>query len=223
MGQLGGQLAHDFNNVLAVTLTSVEVAMRVGDQTKANTFLANAIEVIQRGRTLTDRMAAVSQACQAPEPVDAHASIRELVRELEREDASNRTPLVAELDATRHTVMIDAGFLQSALRNLATNAREAMADGGTVTFSTRNASGSELKADKSREYVVIAVKDSGGGMSEDVRHRAFDLFFSTKTSPPWRGTGLAQVKDTARRAGGMVAIESEVGRGTTVELALPLS
>lgn len=79
-----------------------------------------------------------------------------------------------------------------------------------------------MHADKSRQYIVIAVKDTGSGMSDDIRHRAFDLFFTTKSAEPWRGTGLAQVRDALRRAGGAAAIESCVGSGTTVTLGIPL-
>lgn len=217
VGQLGGQLAHDFNNVLAVTLTSVEVAMRIGDAAKANGFLNNAIEIIKRGRGLTDRLAAASQACETPVRIDAHATILALAREIE----GNGTRVVTQLDASRHEITVDAGFFDRALRNLAANAREAMPEDGVVTFTTRDAPGAEVGGDKTQNYLAITVADRGRGMSEDVRQHAFDLFYSTKARESWRGTGLTQVKDTARRAGGVVAIESSPGRGTTVTFAIP--
>jgi signal transduction histidine kinase len=221
MGQLAGQLAHDFNNVLAVTLTSVEVAMRVGDAAKANGFLSNAVEVIKRGRKLTDRLAAASQACETPMHADVHALIQKVVRDLASAQGGH-IPVRTQLDAQQHDVVIDSAFFAAALRNLLLNAREAIAGEGDVTVSTRNASGAELHAEKSRQYIVIAVKDTGAGMSDEVRNRAFDLFFTTKTSELWRGMGLAQVRDALRRAGGSAAIESRVGSGTTVTLAVPL-
>lgn len=221
MGQLAGQLAHDFNNVLAVALTSVEVAMRVGDAAKANGFLCNAVEVIKRGRTLTDRLAAASQACESAMRVDVHALIQKVVRDLATEQGGH-IPVRTQLDAQQHDVVIDSAFLAASLHNLLLNAREAMRGEGDVTVSTRNATGAELHADKSRQYIAIAVKDTGAGMSDEVRNHAFDLFFTTKTSELWRGTGLAQVRDALRRAGGSAAIESRVGGGTTVTLAIPL-
>lgn len=222
MGQLTGQLAHDFNNVLAVTLTSVEVAMRVGDPAKANGFLSNAIEVIKRGRTLTDRLAAASQACENATRVDVHAVILDVVRQVERAPARS-IDVQTQLDAQQHDIVIDSAFFAAALTNVLRNAREAMPGDGSITVSTRNASGAELHSDRSRQYIVIAVKDTGSGMSDDIRHRAFDLFFTTKSAESWRGTGLAQVRDALRRAGGSVAIESHVGSGTTVTLAIPLA
>jgi len=222
MGQLTGQLAHDFNNVLAVTLTSVEVAMRVGDQAKANSFLSNAIEVIKRGRTLTDRLAAASQACEKATRVDVHAAILEVVHAFGKPPGSS-IDVQTRLDAEQHDIVVDRSFFIAALNNVLRNARESISGDGSIIVSTRNASGAELHADKSRQYIVIAVKDTGSGMSDDIRHKAFDLFFTTKSAEAWRGTGLAQVRDALRRAGGSVGIESVVGSGTTVTLAIPLS
>ena len=221
MGQLTGQLAHDFNNVLAVTLTSVEVAMRVGDPSKANGFLSNAIEVIKRGRTLTDRLAAASQACEKATRVDVHALILDAVRDFGSVPGRS-IDVQTRLEAERRDVLTDSTFFIAALNNLLRNAREAMPGDGSIMVSTRNASGAEMHADKAQQYIVIEVKDTGSGMSDDIRHRAFDLFFTTKSAELWRGTGLAQVRDAVRRAGGSVAIESCVGSGTTVTVAIPL-
>lgn len=222
LGQLGGQIAHDFNNVLAVVLTSVEVAMRVGDPAKAGVFLANAVEVIKRGRTLTDKLAAASQAADAPSQVDVHVLLEALAREIESESGSSLRVL-SQFGAEQRVVTTDPAFLAEALGHLAANAREAMKDGGTLTLSTHNARGEDIRADAAYDYIVVGVEDTGSGMSEDVRLRAFDLFFTTKSAEPWRGLGLAQVRDVARRAGGTLAVESEAGQGTRVALAIPLS
>ena len=117
----------------------------------------------------------------------------------------------------------DPRFLEEALRNLIGNAREAMAAGGTTTVSTSNASGAALRAEANREYLVIAVRDTGVGMTEEIRNQAFELFFSGQPSGVCRGIGLAQAKDAARRAGGVALIDSRAGEGTTVTLALPLA
>jgi signal transduction histidine kinase len=218
LGQLGAQIAHDFNNILAVALTSIEMAMRVGDPAKADVFLGNALKVISRGRVLTDRLAAASYACESMSPVDVHAMLLRLGKETAIESA--RVRMLAELGAEQSIVKADPDFLEQALRNVLANAREAIADEGTLTVSTRNAPGSEVRSEAGRDYLVIAVKDTGGGMSDDVRLQAFDLFFSTK--PVGRGLGLAQIKDAVRRAGGVVTIDSRVGEGTTVTLAMPL-
>jgi signal transduction histidine kinase len=220
LGQLGAQIAHDFNNILAVALTSVEMAMRIGDLAKANVFLGNAVKVISRGRTLTDRLAAASYATESMSPVDVHALLSRLGRETAIE--STRVRMLAELGAEQSIVKADADFLEEALRNVLANARDAIAGEGTLTVSTRNLPGTEVRGEAGRNYLVIAVKDTGGGMSDDVRLQAFELFFSTKPVEAGRGLGLSQIKDAVRRAGGVVTIDSTVGEGTTVTFAIPL-
>jgi signal transduction histidine kinase len=214
LGQLGGQIAHDFNNILAVALTSVEMAMRIGDPAKANVFLGNALKVIARGRTLTDRLAAASHACEVSVAIDVH----ELLARLGAADAA----LALELGAPRSIVRSDPRFLEQALANLIDNARDASPDRRAPKIATRNASGAEVRAEHGRDYLVIAVTDTGEGMSDETRHQAFELFFSTRAEETRRGVGLAQAKDTVRRAGGAASIDSRAGEGTTVTLAIPL-
>lgn len=222
LGQLGAQFAHDFNNVLAVVLTSVEMAMRVGDPAKANVFLANALKVIARGRTLTDRLAAASYASESPSDIDAHAVI-------ERRAAAATTLLPrgvridSALDARRTMINIDARFFEEAMRNLIANAVASIDGAGSVTVSTRNVAGADIRAEAGRDYLLVEVRDSGRGMSDDVRHQAFDLFFTTGAADTQRGVGLTQTKDAVRRAGGVASIESTVGQGTAVTLAIPLA
>jgi signal transduction histidine kinase len=217
LGQLGAQFAHDFNNVLAVVLTSVEMAMRVGDPAKANVFLANALKVIARGRMLTDRLAAASYACEAPTRVDAHAVIGRIVAA-----APKSAQIASALEAGASTISIDARFFEQAVRNVLANALAAGGN-GAVTVSTRNASGADIRAETGREYLLVEVRDTGRGMADELRHQAFDLFFTTGAAEVQRGIGLAQAKDAVRRAGGAATIESAVGQGTTVTLAIPLA
>jgi signal transduction histidine kinase len=222
LGQLGAQFAHDFNNVLAVVLTSVEMAIRVGDPAKANVFLANALKIIARGRTLTDRLAAASYASEAPVRLDARAVVERVVAEA-AESAPAGTKITSALEADRSTIHIDPRFFETALRNLIANAIAAVGGTGTVTVSTRNVGGADIRAEAGREYLLVAVRDTGRGIAEDVRHQAFDLFFTTGAAESQRGIGLTQAKDAVRRAGGVVTIESAVGQGTTVTLAIPLA
>jgi signal transduction histidine kinase len=222
IGQLGAQFAHDFNNVLAVVLTSVEMAMRVGDPAKANVFLANALKVIARGRTLTDRLAAASYGCEIASHVDAHAVIARVLAEI-GDTAPRSLRVVSALDAGRSVVGIDARFFEQALRNVIANAIEAIGREGEVSITTRNAGGAELRAEAGRDYLVVEVHDTGRGMADEIRHQAFDLFFSTAGTDKQRGIGLAQTKDAVRRAGGVTSIESTPGQGTRVTLAIPLA
>jgi signal transduction histidine kinase len=222
LGQLGAQFAHDFNNVLAVVLTSVEMAMRVGDPAKANVFLANALKVIARGRTLTDRLAAASYASEAPVELDARAVVERVVAQAAKA-APRSVKIVSTPAADRSKIRIDARFFEAALRNLVANAIAAAGGAGTVTVSTRNAAGAEIRAEADREYFLVDVRDTGRGMADEVRHQAFDLFFTTGDAEVQRGIGLTQAKDAVRRAGGVASIESTVGQGTTVTLAIPLA
>lgn len=221
LGQLGAQIAHDFNNVLAVALTSIEMAMRVGDPEKASLFLGNALRVIARGRALTDRLAAASYACESMAAIDVHALLSRLTDEV-AVGLADRVRMLAEFDALQSTVKADPDFIEEALRNLLANARDAVAGEGTLTVTTRNAPGAELRAEAGREYLVVTVKDTGAGMSDDVRNQAFELFYSTKPSEVGRGIGLAQAKDAVRRSGGVVKIDSMAGEGTTITLAIPI-
>jgi signal transduction histidine kinase len=125
-------------------------------------------------------------------------------------------------DAANSTVQADAAFLREALRNLLMNAREAGAGDGGLSIATRNAAGADVRGDASRDYLIVALTDAGAGMSDDVRHQAFELFFST-SGAKGRGIGLAQAKDAVRRAGGFVSIDSTPGQGTTVTLSIPLA
>jgi signal transduction histidine kinase len=215
LGQLGAQIAHDFNNILAVALTSVEMAMRVGDPAKANVFLANALKVIARGRVLTDRLAAASYACEAAVAIDAH----DLLARMGGDDGT----LAVDLGATRSVVRCDPRFLEQAFANLIGHARDATADHRAPSVSTRNAGGADVRAEPGRDYLVIAVTDAGEALSEETRNRAFELFYSAKSQGAGSGIALAQAKDTVRRAGGTASIDSRTGMGTTVTLAIPLA
>ena len=218
LGQLGAQIAHDFNNVLAVALTSVEMAMRINDPAKANAFLANAVKVIGRGRVLTDWLATASHACESPTTLDAHVLIARVCAE--DPGAQDGPRIELHCDAERSSVMIDATFFEQALHNLVANARAA--GEGAIAVSTRNAPGTELRGEAGRDYLVIAVRDHGAALADDVRSQAFDLFFGMHGNEPGRGIGLAQAKDAVRRTGGIATIESTDIDGTTVVLAIPL-
>ena len=222
LGQLGAQFAHDFNNVLAVVLTSVEMAMRVGDPAKANVFLSNALKVIARGRTLTDRLAGASYACEAPRRIDARPVIERAAAQAAR-SATSSVKLQTLLEADRTSIEIDPRFFEEALRNVLANAIAAVGGAGDITVSTRNAAGADIRGEAGRDYLLVEVRDTGRGMADDVRHQAFDLFFTTGAGETERGIGLTQAKDAARRAGGIASIESVAGQGTTVTLAIPLA
>jgi signal transduction histidine kinase len=224
LGQLSGQVAHDFNNVLAVAVTTLEIIGTLVDEPEAQRILATAMNSLQRGRRLTDHLAAVSAARFEAALVDIHDLIAALQGTL-IERLGRDCTLQVRLDAEQRVTRTHATLLAAALLNLADNAREAMPRGGVWTLSTRNENRRAPNEACERIHLLISAQDTGIGMSQEVQEHAFDLFFSTKatTSDEPRGIGLTQVRDIARRAGGFVAMDTAPGRGTTIRLAFPVA
>ena len=216
IGQLCGQMAHDLNNLLAVTLSSVEIAARIDDPAKVRDFLETAIRTIHLQREFTDKMARASRSFENPERIDVHRIVAELADDVGAGDSSVRMALRCE--AQQSHVRCDQRFLVDALRNVLFVACSAMPGGGLLSISTRNA-GKAGASGAAADHVLLAVTDSGEGMADDARRKAFDLF----SGPHGADVYLAQARDTARRIGGYASIESAPGAGTTITLGLPLA
>ncbi|MDG4877222.1 GAF domain-containing protein [Mesorhizobium sp. WSM4935] len=227
IGQLTGGIAHDFNNMLAVIiggLNLVQRKLRNGD-TNVHGFVDGAIEGAQRAAELTKRLLAFSrQQPLAPKRLKANrlvAGMSELLNRTLGETILIETVLAAGL----WQVEVDAGQLESALLNLCVNARDAMPGGGKLTIETANAHLDDRYGREngivSGQYVMIAVTDTGTGMTADVLAKAFDPFFTTKSVGKGTGLGLSQVYGFVRQSGGSVKIYSEQGVGTTVRIYLP--
>jgi signal transduction histidine kinase/ActR/RegA family two-component response regulator len=228
VGQLTGGIAHDFNNMLAIVVGSIDIAKRHlrTDRDKAERFIANAMEGAQRGAQLTSRLLAFSrQQPLDPRPLDVNELVREMSDLLRRSIGENmrfETVLGAEL---WHT-FVDASQLGSAVINLCVNSRDAMPDGGLIRVETGNTRLDEAYAAanvdvRPGDYVVIAVTDTGCGMSPEVLARAFDPFYTTKSTGKGTGLGLSQVYGFVKQSDGHVKIESAAGKGTTVRMPLP--
>lgn len=228
VGQLTGGIAHDFNNMLAVVIGSLRLAQRrfgKGDLDIAK-YLDSALNGAERGAKLVSRLLAFSrQQPLAPERTDPNQLISGMEDVLRRSiPESIRIELVHAGGLWR--VFIDAPGLESALVNLAVNARDAMPDGGKLTIETANAylddpyaaSHADVTAG---QYVLIAVTDTGHGMDAETIARAFEPFFTTKSVGMGTGLGLSQVYGFVKQSGGHVKIYSEPGVGTTVKLYLP--
>lgn len=229
VGQLTGGIAHDFNNMLAVIiggLNLVQRKLRNGD-TNVNHFVTGAIDGAQRAAELTKRLLAFSrQQPLAPTRLNPNrlvSGMSELLSRTLGETIAIETVLAAGV----WHVEADAGQLESALLNLCVNARDAMPAGGKLTIETSNAHIDDRYAREnaipSGQYVMIAVTDTGTGMTADVLARAFDPFFTTKGVGKGTGLGLSQVYGFVRQSGGSVKIYSEVGVGTTLKIYLPRS
>lgn len=229
VGQLTGGIAHDFNNLLQGIMGSLDLAQKRIAQKRFNEierFLAGANASASRAAALTHRLLAFSRRQPLdPKTVRANkmvASMEELLRRTMGEKVELEFVLAAGLWLTR----CDPNQLESALLNLAINARDAMPHGGKITIETCNAHLDNSYVARQREvspgqYICIAVTDSGEGMAKDVLERAFDPFFTTKPTGQGTGLGLSMVYGFARQSEGYAKIYSEPGEGTTVKIYLP--
>lgn len=228
IGQLTGGIAHDFNNMLAVIMSGINLAQRRLERGEAGAqdFLTGALDGANRASTLVKRLLAFSrQQPLAPKPTDANkfvAGISDLISRAVGESIRMETILGGGLWLTH----ADPVQLENSLLNLCVNARDAMPDGGRLTVETANC---HLDDRYSRlhpgvpagQYVLIAVTDTGTGMTREVLAKAFDPFFTTKGPTKGTGLGLSQVYGFVKQTGGHVKVYSEVGQGTTIKIYLP--
>jgi PAS domain S-box-containing protein len=215
VGQLTGGIAHDFNNLLTVIQGNLQVLEELPalHDDHAAQLVAAAARASKRGAELTGKLLAFSrrQVLQ-PTRVDVGALLHSLADMLRR-TLDQRIRIAVEVTGSCPPVLADPGQLESALLNIAINARDAMPDGGLLAFRA------EATA---RGAVAIAITDSGGGMSEEVRERAFEPFFTTKEKGRGTGLGLSTVYGFVKQSNGAIELDSEPGRGTTVTLHIPL-
>ena len=228
VGQLTGGIAHDFNNMLAVIMSSLRLAQRRLQRGDLNIqgYISGALGGAERAANLVARLLAFSrQQPLSPQRTDANRLLSGM------EEVLRRTiPESIRMEFVRAgglwSIHADPNGLESAIVNLAVNARDAMPDGGKLTIETANAYLDDLCAAAHAEvaagqYVLIAVTDTGQGMTPEVRARAFEPFFTTKTAAAGTGLGLSQVYGFMKQSGGHVKIYSELGVGTTVKLYIP--
>jgi signal transduction histidine kinase/ActR/RegA family two-component response regulator len=228
VGQLTGGVAHDFNNLLTIMLGNIEAAIATAPQDARDLrrFLASVERAGQRAAHLTHRLLAFSRRQPlVPRNLDINklvAGMSELLQRTLGEAISIETVFGARI----WLVHADSNELESAMLNLVINARDAMPNGGKLTIETANfyldddyaATDPEVRPG---QYVMLAITDTGIGMSEEVRGRAFDPFFTTKPTGQGSGLGLSMVYGFAKQSGGNVRIYSEPGQGATVKLYLP--
>ena len=228
VGQLTSGIAHDFNNMLSIIIGSLDVTLRRLDQGRTDIakLVENAMEGAKRAATLTHQLLAFSrQQPLAPVATDVNALVAKL-GELLRRALGETITLECVLGGGLWRCSIDPGQLENAILNLAVNARDAMPGGGKLTIETLNAYLDDIYADAHLEvaagqYVLIAITDTGLGMTPDVIHRAFDPFFTTKSEGQGTGLGLSQVYGFVKQSGGHVKIYSEINHGTTVKAYFP--
>jgi PAS domain S-box-containing protein len=229
IGQLTGGIAHDFNNLLQGIIGSLDIARRrlsQGRTSELDRFLISATTAANRAAALTHRLLAFARRQPLdPRPVDANqmvAQLEDLLRRTLGELITLEVVRAGGLWMTR----CDPHQLESAILNLAINARDAMPEGGSLTIETRNAYLDSAYTAQEPEvrpgpYVCISVSDTGMGMPPEVIAKAFEPFFTTKPIGQGTGLGLSMIYGFARQSEGHAKIYSELGVGTTVKLYLP--
>jgi PAS domain S-box-containing protein len=224
LGQLTGGLAHDFNNLLTAILGACDLARRnMGDEERLKRMLDGIRNSAQRGAGITKQLLAFARAQQLEiKPIDLKVFLQD-VTTLIRPSVRSNIELITEISDHVWTVQADPGALELALLNLAFNARDAMKDGGTLKITAVNENLDGAPEGLRGEYVKLRVSDTGEGMSPEVQGRVFEPFFTTKSFGEGTGLGMSQVFGFANQLGGAVTIQSEVGKGTTFDLYLPVS
>ena len=228
VGQLAGGVAHDFNNLLAVIIGYADMLLKrlPADDERTIRQLQEIKKAGDRAKSLTRQLLAFSrkQVLQ-PKVLDLNEVVHDLEKMLGRligENIEMRTVLKADPGS----VKADPGQIEQVLMNLAVNARDAMPDGGSLTIETDNVELNEGYTQKHRpieagSYVMIAVSDSGCGMSAELQSRIFEPFFTTKETGKGTGLGLSTVYGIVKQSGGAVWVYSEPGHGTTFKIYLP--
>jgi nitrogen-specific signal transduction histidine kinase/CheY-like chemotaxis protein len=228
VGQLTGGIAHDFNNLLTVITGNLELLESRLSEPDVRELVKEAQEAADLGAQLTDRLLTFARRRHLEVQIlhlnEVILKTTSLLRRTLGEQITLSTVLEPDLWPTKS----DPGQIESAIVNLALNARDAMPKGGKLIIETSNATIEHegmlrLRHPELRpgEYVQISVSDNGTGMTPEVQQRAFEPFFTTKSRGHGTGLGLSMIHGFARQSGGDVAIYSEEGHGTTVKLFLP--
>jgi len=228
IGQLTGGIAHDFNNLLTVISGNIETVQRRMSRTDPGLYryLDAAARAVERASTLTHRLLAYSRRQPLePRSVELNRLIMGMSDLLGRTIGAHIT-IETVLAGGLWQVSADPNQVENAILNLAVNARDAMPDGGKLTLETANTYLDEAYARINAEvapgqYAMLAVSDTGIGMTPDVVEKAFEPFFTTKGLGEGTGLGLSQVYGFIKQSGGHIKIYSELGQGTTVRLYLP--
>jgi len=226
VGQLAGGIAHDFNNILTAIEGYTEFALgHAADNEELRDDLLEIRKAARRASTLTGQILAFgrrqvfrSRSLDLNEAID---ETKKLVLRL----IGEHIQVTSHLEVPIGSVMADPSQITQVIVNLAVNARDAMPGGGSLTISTQNAELDRAAADalglQPGAYVGLAVSDTGTGMDAATAKRVFEPFFTTKPVGAGSGLGLSTVYGIARQSGGAVAVETELGRGTTVRVFLP--
>lgn len=222
LGQLTGGIAHDFNNLLTAILGGLEVTRRRTEDQRSLRLIDSAISAAQRGAKLIAQLMAFARKQNLDvEYLPLNTLVREMQELLER-SVGAAVRMIYDLAPDAWPVMADANRVQTALLNLAINARDAMPNGGTLRIASSNVRLEDAESDLAPgAYACLTVEDDGDGMSEQVKLHLFEPFFTTKEVGKGTGLGLAQVYGFVHQSGGSIRVQSTLGQGTTITILLP--
>ncbi len=218
LGQLTGGIAHDFNNLLTVVVGGLDIVAKRTDEEKLRRYAENALAAAERGARLTGQLLAFSRVQRLEVTPTYVAPLIQNMRPLLRNVLGPGIEKRFDLDEAMIPVMADPTQLEVAVLNLAINARDAMPEGGVLSFGTKRV---HVEGDPDLEdgdYIELCISDTGVGMPPEVAERAFEPFFTTKEVGKGTGLGLSMVYGMARQSGGSARIESTPGEGTSVRL-----
>jgi len=230
IGRLAGGVAHDFNNMLSAIMASAEIlANCYNNDPKPMKFVSTILEAANRSAGLTQQLLAFSHKGQNTSvPVCMNDTIKAVITMLER-TIDKKISLKTIFTANQAKIAGDPALLQNALLNLAINSRDAMPEGGSITFATSNvdfdkdSSGAgQLENIPAGRYLEISVEDTGSGMTDEVLKHIFEPFYTTKEIGKGTGLGLASVYGTVKQHHGFIQVHSEPEVGTTFKLYFPL-
>jgi signal transduction histidine kinase/ActR/RegA family two-component response regulator len=225
IGQLTGGIAHDFNNILMIVSGHAEMLRRRVAEPKALRGLDAIERAIRRGENLTRQLLTFARRQPLSAAVVDLKERIEAVRDMLGSSLRGNIALVVNVPADTWPVEIDVAEFELALLNVAVNARDAMAEGGTLSVAARNVGGvpGRTEGPLAGDCVELTLGDTGAGIPPDVLPRIFDPFFTTKAVGKGTGLGLSQVYGFVRQSGGAIAAKSELGRGSTITMWLPRS
>ena len=226
VGQLSGGIAHDFNNLIMIAKSNLRMLRKKTGlaETPAGSYIVSANDALDRAAALTQRILAFSRR----QPLSPQSTrLSELVEgmgELIRHSVGEQIKIQNGLRAQWGT-LCDVNQMENVVLNLANNARDAMPEGGTLTIETRDVTLKKPPPDVSEfipgEYVALSVRDTGEGMSDEVRQRALDPFFTTKPQGKGTGLGLSMTFGYVRQSNGYLVIESAPSKGTMITIYMP--
>ncbi|CAG9166764.1 ATP-binding protein [Cupriavidus respiraculi] len=220
LGQLTGGIAHDFNNLLSIIMANAELLALVSDDERIRKMAATVKRATERGAKLTAQLLTFSRTSNLDLKAVNVASLLNGMRDIISISLGSTIAFATHCDSDDLWTQADPNQLELAILNLAINARDAMAGGGRLDIYATERSAPDATLEPGR-YVVVSVTDSGSGIEPSILPRVFDPFFTTKPVGKGTGLGLSQVYGIARQAGGTARIDSQPGKGTTVELWLP--